>query len=292
MNKCVPLLLLLIAAVCITPVLAASPGYISVTTSPTGGQVYIDHKYVMDSPGTSEVKPGSHLVYIESSEYFSWSDEVFVRPGETTKVDAVMHFYKGPGSIGVSSSMPEVDVYVDDLYYTSVKSGTATVPNLSPASHEVRVVKAGYHDFITTVQVLSDKIVGVHSDQTKDTKQAGIRVNSDPGGAVVYLDDEYVGLTLGGNEWIQVSGVSLGNHTLRFSKDGYNIHELSREYKTGEVSDVRANLKLIPEETVMPTATTTAPTTPPQTAPPAPTKTAMPLAALIVLGIAGVFLRR
>lgn len=72
MNKRVPLLLLLlIAAVCITPVLAASPGYISVTTSSTGGQVYIDHKYVMDSPGTVEVQPGSHLVYIESSEYFA-----------------------------------------------------------------------------------------------------------------------------------------------------------------------------------------------------------------------------
>ena len=186
MNKILLLLIVLISAVCIAPVLAADEGYIAVTTNPTGGQVYIDNKYVMDSPGTAMVQPGAHLVTIQSSEYFTWSDMVYVKEGQTTNVDAVMHFYKAPGSIGVTSSMPEVDVYIDDMYYASVKSGTVTIPNLSPTTHDVRVVKAGYHDFITSVQVLSDKIVGVYSDQTKDTRQAGVRVNANPAGAVVW----------------------------------------------------------------------------------------------------------
>lgn len=99
-------------------------------------------------------------------------------------IDAVMYFYKGHRSIGVTSSMPEVDVYIDDMYYASVKSGPVTIPNLSPADHDIRVVKVGYHDFTATVQVLSDKIVGVYSDQTKDAKQAGIRLHSDPVGEV------------------------------------------------------------------------------------------------------------
>ena len=66
------LLFILLVALCI--VLAAADealGYISVTTSPTGGQVYIDHKYVMDAPGAAEVQPCSHLVSIQSSEYFT-----------------------------------------------------------------------------------------------------------------------------------------------------------------------------------------------------------------------------
>ena len=92
MRKTVFLLILLMLALYTAPVLADTelPGYISVTTTPTGGQVYIDHKFVMNSPGTAEVQPGNHLVSIQSSEYFTWSDEVSVSSGETTMVNAVM----------------------------------------------------------------------------------------------------------------------------------------------------------------------------------------------------------
>ncbi|MCZ0861318.1 PEGA domain-containing protein [Methanocorpusculum sp. MG] len=291
----VPVLFILIAALCIIPVAAEdAPGYIAVTTSPTGGQVYIDHTYVMDSPGTAEVRPGNHLVSIQSSEYFTWSDEVFVRSGETTKVDAVMQFYKGPGSIGITSSMPEVDVYIDDMYYASVKSGTVTIPNLSPTEHDVRVVKAGYHDFTTTVQVLSDKIVGVYSDQTKDERQAGVRVHSEPAGAVVFLDDDYAGITQSGNEWLQISAVSPGSHTLSFSKDGYAVSTITRVFKAGDVEDVRVTLQPVPVETT--TAPTESPTqtagVPTDTVPPAPTKTPIPVAGLFLLGTAGILLFR
>lgn len=296
MRHTVILLFLLIAAFFAVPVLADTvpPGYISVTTSPTGGQVYIDHRYVMDSPGTAEVSPGSHLVSIQSSEYFTWSDEMFVRSGETTKVDAVMHFYKGPGSIGVTSSMPEVDVYVDDLYYASVKSGTVTIPNLSPAEHDVRVVKAGYHDFTAKVQVLSDKIVGVYSDQTKDSRQAGIRVHSEPAGAVVFLDTDYVGVTQSGNGWLQISGVAAGTHTLSFAKDGYVTSTLTKDYTAGDVEDVRVTLSPVPTETatVSETGTAAVPVTPTTAAPPAPTRSPVPLAGLLVLGAAGFVFRR
>lgn len=289
----VSLLFILIAAICIAPAIADSPqpGYISVITSPTGGQVYIDHKYVMDSPGTAEVQPGSHLVSIMSSEYFTWSDEVFVASGKTTNVDAVMQFYKSPGSIGVTSSMPEVDVYIDDMYYASVKSGTVTIPNLSPTEHDVRVVKAGYHDFTTTVLVLSDKIVGVYSDQSKDEKQAGIRVYSDPAGAVVYLDNDYAGITQSGNEWLQISAVYPGSHTLSFDKDGYVTYAVTKEYKAGDVEDVRVTLQPIPVATTSePTAVPTDAATPTNTVPPAPTKSPAPLAVLILLGAAGLVL--
>jgi len=288
-------LFILIIALCIVPVAAdEASGYLSVTTSPTGGQVYIDHKFVMNSPGTAEVRPGSHLVSIQSSEYFTWSDEVFVRSGETTKVDAVMQFYKGPGSIGLTSSMPEVDVYIDDMYYASVKSGTVTIPNLSPVEHDVRVVKAGYHDFTTTVQVLSDKIVGVYSDQTKDERQAGIRIHSEPAGAVVFLDDYYVGITQSGNEWLQVSGVYPGSHTLSFAKDGYVVSTITKEYKSGDVEDVRVTLQPVPVETTAaptesPAETVVVPT---NTVPPAPTKTPALFAGLFLLGAAGILLSR
>ncbi|MDU9375701.1 hypothetical protein McpSp1_02800 [Methanocorpusculaceae archaeon Sp1] len=292
MKKIIPFLIILIATICIAPVLADEAGYIAVTTNPTGGQIYIDNKYVMDSPGTAMVQPGGHLVTIQSSEYFPWSDMVYVNSGETTYVNAVMHFYKSPGSIGVTSTMPEVDVYIDDMYYASVKSGTVTIPNLSPTTHEVRVVKAGYHDFVTSVEVISDKIVGVYSDQTKDTRLAGIRVGSDPAGAVVFLDNDYIGTTPSGNDWLQISEVLPGTRTLSFYKDGYEMYEVSNVYKAGDVTDVRAKLVLIPVETATATELPTKTASPTETVLPAPTKSPAPLAALVILGAAAVLLRR
>lgn len=284
-------LAILLTLVFAVPVFAADEGYISVTTTPTGGMVYIDNKYMMDSPGTAMVEPGIHLVEIKASEYFTWSDLVTVHPKETTNVNAVMHFYQSPGSIGISSALPEVDVYVDDRYYASVKSGTITIPDLAPVEHEIKIVKAGYYDYVTNVKVQSDKIVSVQSYQSRDSANAGIRVRSVPDGASVFLDGDYVGKTLSHNEWIQVSQVNPGQHTLLFLKDGYEVHRYTASYGKGNTVDVTAALHELIEATPIETETTFPTVT--SSVPPAPTNSSLHIFVLLisVLVAFGIFRR-
>ena len=292
------LLLICTAALLTAPVAADTEqppvGYISVTTNPTGGQIYIDNKYIADSTGTAEAKPGTHLVTIKSPEYFTWSDEIYVRSGETTTVTATLQFYKSPGSLGVTSSMPEVDVYIDDMYYASVKSGTITIPNLAPQTHDVRIVKAGYHDYLTTVQILPDKIVGIYSDQKRDTADAGLRIKSEPHTAVVFLDNNYIGTTLSSSQWLQTAEIEPGTHTLTIYKDGYTVWTATQEYSAGSVTDITATLK--PVETPTETPATPVPTKTEQTtfAPPAPSQSALPfgILTLTLLGIAALLTTR
>lgn len=282
--------LLFVSVLFVFPVAGEELGYISVTTTPNAGVIYIDGRYISEHSGTAQVQPGTHLIEVRSSEYFPWSDAVYVSPGETVTVHATLHFYEKSGSLGISSSMPDVDVYIDDLYYASIKSGTVTIPNLAPISHDVRVVKAGYHDYVRTVEIISDKIVGIETDQKKDNNNAGIRVGSDPSGALVFLDGNYVGKTLPNNQWLQVSNVAPGTHTLTFLKDGYDSYTQTSSYFSGNVVDVKASLKesLVPEETSVPTLTAV-PTT---YAPTSPTKAAFPVAAVIFGVIAGVWIFR
>lgn len=289
------LLLICIAALLAVPVAAdPAPGYISVTTNPTGGQIYLDNKYIADSTGTAEAKPGTHLVTIKSPEYFTWSDEVYVRSGETTTVNAVLKFYKSPGSLGVTSSMPEVDVYIDDMYYASVKSGTVTIPNLAPQTHDVRIVKAGYHDFLTTVEVLPDKIVGIYSDQKRDTADAGLRIKSEPQIAAVFLDDSYIGTTLSGSQWLQAAEIEPGTHTLSIYKDGYTVWTATQEYGAGSVLDITATLKPVETPTATPATPVPTKTEQPTFAPPAPTQSALPFGVLTLslLSIAALLISR
>lgn len=280
-------IVLLFAAVCISPVFANDElGYISVTTTPSGGMIYIDGRYISDNSGTAQVQPGTHLVEIRSNSYFPWSDAVYVSSGETVEVHATLHFYEKAGSLGISSTMPEVDVYIDDLYYASIKSGTVTIPNLSPITHDIRVVKAGFHDYVRTVDVLSDRIVGVQSDQTRDNNNAGIRVSSEPAGALVFLNNDYIGKTLA-NQWLQISNVAPGTHTLTFHMDGYETNSQTTTFFAGNVKDVTGVLKEVPIET--PTELPTVTEVPTTFAPPAPTQSSFPFAVLI-LGLCALFI--
>lgn len=283
MRKLILLLLLAMFLLMLPASADTDIGYISVTSSPRGGQIYIDGKYIADTSATAEAKPGTHLVTIQSPEYFTWSDEVTVESGETTNVDATLLFYKSPGSLGVTSSMPAVEVYIDDMYYASVQSGTITIPNLSPQLHEVKVVKAGYYDFITTVQILSDKIVGVYSDQKRDTTDSGLRIKSDPHAATVFLDNNYIGTTLTDSQWLQESELDPGSHTINVYKDGYSVWTTTETFTAGDVTSITANLSPVPiptETTATPLPVTTEATT---YAPPAPTQSPLASGGLVIL---------
>lgn len=64
-------------------------GTISVTSSPTGAEVYVNNAKVGITPVTSnEVQPGSYTVTIRLSGYTEWSSVTEVTAGSTSSVSA------------------------------------------------------------------------------------------------------------------------------------------------------------------------------------------------------------
>ncbi len=142
------------------PIPNQNPGYISVTSSPTGASVSVDGAYKGQTSSAQalvvgSLTAGSHTVALSLSGYQDYSTSVSVQSGVTTPVSIAMTpLPPGPaGSISVSSSPAGADVYLDDAY----KGITPlTLTGVSTGSHVVKVQLSGYQDWSDTVQVNAD----------------------------------------------------------------------------------------------------------------------------------------
>ncbi len=87
----------------VTPVTTMPPdsGMLSISSTPTGSQVYVDSVSMGVTPITLDnIAPGSHLVEIKSPGYLTFSLQVTVNAGETTSLSPNM--VKSPLSLPAS----------------------------------------------------------------------------------------------------------------------------------------------------------------------------------------------
>lgn len=59
-----------------------------VKSTPTGGDVTIDGRFVGSTPSTLQLKPGDHTVVVEKDGFVVWKRTLTVRPGGIVNVDA------------------------------------------------------------------------------------------------------------------------------------------------------------------------------------------------------------
>ncbi len=142
------------------PIPSQNPGYISVTSSPSGASVSVDGAYKGQTSDTQalvvgDLTAGSHTVALTLSGYQDYSTSVSVQSGVTTPLSVAMTpLPPGPtGSISVSSSPTGADVYLDNAYKGITP---VTLTSVSPGSYTVKVQLSGYQDWSDTVQVNAD----------------------------------------------------------------------------------------------------------------------------------------
>jgi len=151
--------------------LIPSPGYISVSSSPSGAYIKsldgISYGGALKTPCTvPNVKPGTHVIELALPGYQDWSTSVQVNPGETSSVSATLTPKTTPatGTISVSSSPSGANMYLDNSY----KGITPlTIPDVSTGTHTIKVTLAGYQDWSTSVQVASGETLPVPASLTQ-----------------------------------------------------------------------------------------------------------------------------
>jgi hypothetical protein len=134
--------------------LAQEPGSISISSSPSGADIYLDGAYKDTTPKTiSSVKVGSHTIKLEKSGYGDVTRNVTVRAGETANVyETLTELAPETGSISVSSSPSNADIYLDGAYKGTTP---ATVSDVHPGAHALKLEKYGYVEWLTSVHVTS-----------------------------------------------------------------------------------------------------------------------------------------
>jgi archaellum component FlaG (FlaF/FlaG flagellin family) len=129
-------------------------GSISISSSPSGADVYIDGSYRGITPVTlSDLTTGSHTIRISQSGYNDYSTKVTVYSGETAIVSRTLipsYTTSQTGSISISSSPSRASVYVDGSYQGITP---VTLSDLTTGSHTIRISQSGYNDYSATAAV-------------------------------------------------------------------------------------------------------------------------------------------
>jgi len=237
-------------------------GAISVASIPSGASICLDGQcwgMLYKTPDTiPEVEPGYHTVELSLVGYEKWTKEVNVKAGRTFPIHATLTPKQQPpttGTIRIESSPSGAKVELDgQTFLGPIAKTTATIPNLDPGRHTVKLSLDGYYDWgPKEVDVTAGETTPVHATMIpKPTPPpppttGAISVQSSPSGATIGLESEdgpFVGPTITTPHTF--TDLEPGMYTITLSLDGYYDWKTDVKVVAGETAPVYKTLTPIP----------------------------------------------
>jgi hypothetical protein len=206
-------------------------GSISITTIPTGAEVYLDDSSEGITPITlKDVTVGYHKVKVIKEGYRSETSNIYLGAGITKELGISLKPIIG--SIAVSSTPPGASVYLDDVYMNAIT--TCMLSEVVVGQHTIKLTKSGYFDVIRLVSVSVGETVYLHENLAG---YGSLSISTNPSGASVYLDGNYKGETP-----TNISKVVVGNHTIKLTKFGYDDVIRTVSASVGETHSLHENV--------------------------------------------------
>ncbi len=207
-------------------------GYINVTTTPEqGAKVYVDGKYIGDSPiKTDKLASGTHTVRV-MKEMFKMKEQTFnVTDGQTT--NAALNMAANFVSVTINTDS-DSDIYVDEEY----KGKGRWTGRVSDGIHNLEARKQNHRSSKKTVEL----VLGVNKTITLESPKpisGSIDINSSPMGANIYIDGKNYGQTPN-----YINNVLIGTHELKLEKQGCATLTKSINIKESETLMVNEKLQ-------------------------------------------------
>lgn len=220
----------------------ATYGTLSVSTSPSNANIYLDGAYKGTSPRTiGGLSQGAHTLEISMPGYQEWANTIQIHSNQVTYVTATLTAdpQSTTGSISVTSSPSYASVYIDGVYYGTTNPGSALIANnIAAGSHTVKVTLSGYDDSVSTVTVNSGQTTTVTANLAGGaTGNGAVDISSSPTGATVYLNNVNKGITP-----VTLSDLTPGGYTVTLELSGYTTWSEVVTVNPGATSTVSANL--------------------------------------------------
>lgn len=204
----------------------SQPGSLYVTTMPSGADIYVDGRYIAESPSTVPgLSPGSHSVRLHKAGYDEYVSTATVSSGRQTSVTVTLSPQQSNvGSIEVASTPGGSALYLDTHYMGQTPlSGYFDLTSLAPGTHTVLLRHADYQDYTQSISVpaggsitVNAAMVQVVPGPTPDAT-GQVVIASSPSGAEVLIDNVYRGVTP-----VTLSDISSGSHVLTLRLSGYS----------------------------------------------------------------------
>ena len=192
---------------------------------------------------------GDFSVSEQGEESFAQTLSIVVSPiSQEDWVTDTALFYVGSrpsvplyGTISITSNPSGAAAYVDGQFvgYTPVRFGTRR------GEHTVRVERSDYETFETTVSLSGNTTVeatlsGTQTQPgaTQPTGTGALFIQSNVGGAEVFVDGVFVGNIADGSGQLRVNSLPAGSHTLRIAAPGFSTVERTFEVIPGQTARV------------------------------------------------------
>jgi len=147
------------------------PGTLKVSSNPERAKVYVNGRYLGDTPIYVNLSPGEYNLSLKDPGYTTCSTVVEIRPRETTNVD--LKLTPEEGYLSVVSTPPNASVYIDGAYRGRTPISGMGLP---AGKHVIVVEKEGYSELTSTVFIKPGEITHLRfllkpsaTDQTSST---------------------------------------------------------------------------------------------------------------------------
>ncbi len=233
-------------------------GYLSVSSSPSNADVYINGVYKGDTSFTIGLNPGTYQVMVKKSGYTSYSTTATVNTGTTTSVSANLQ-PSANAYVQIASYPSGAAVYIDGSYVGNTQYSTASNPNYLNAgsftpgtSHTLLFTLDNYNAYSTSFILSSGETRTISATLVPVTPvitTATLQISSDPSGADVYVDNVFRGVTP-----VNLNDITADTHTVLLQNVGYDDWSQSISFSAGQTIErtVVMSQKVVPTPTSTP----------------------------------------
>lgn len=211
-------------------------GTLSVTSDPSGAQVFIDDVFVGTTPLQNGTLVGTHRVRVEAEGYTPFETDVDVVGGETRGVQTTLQAAQPTqetGQAGFSSTPSGADIYVDGQLV-----GTTPITNvrLSAGTHQARFVLDGVGEDTVDFTVRSGGYKNVSG--VLRAQQGTLELTGNVGGATVLIDGSRVGTIPNGTGRLTLENLSPGTHEITVTAPGFTTYVGEFEILSGQATSL------------------------------------------------------
>jgi hypothetical protein len=219
-------------------------GSLYIMSSPSNADVTLDGAYKGRTPITlTNLAATTHILQLDHAGYYDWKSTVEVPAGGTRTISGTLNAISAGtnGWLYVSSSPGGAAVTLDgNSVGQTPYSGSLKLDTIQAGDHTVALSLSGYQPYTTSTGILANTVSEVNAilqPSVPVSARGGLSVSSEPAGANVFLDNNFIGISP-----LTLNDISAGNHVIAFKLEGYTDYSSTTQVNAGAISTVSAAL--------------------------------------------------
>ncbi|WP_052465398.1 PEGA domain-containing protein [Thermotoga profunda] len=211
---------------------------LDIRTNPSSAQIFLDGNYVGVSPIQVEVQPGQHTVLATKAGYAPAQQSFTISPGETRTI--TLNLNPEQATLNIFTVPSGASIYVNNQYRGIAPSSGLSL-NVAPGTYTITARLTNYQDASFTVTVDPGEVRRIDLTLIPIVRKGTLNIFTNPTGATIYVDGNYVGVSRTGGLSVQVDP---GVHTIIAQLADYQESSISVNISSGETR--RVDITLIP----------------------------------------------